>query len=589
METAVQSTNQNRKKVRVSLDSLPFDVLLRIVSFLMPSWEEGAPPSYEWTFLLARNVLGFSCVSPAACLAVLATLKEAKLDNLDIEFFQARSAGHPSDEFLFYAFTAALDVVTRANPVHLNILRPDLMRNRHSIQCCRYTAWHLLGVGNSPDLQIGEIIGQNRTTTTCLSVAEARLLTKVPLKWLALGSFRDFPKEQVYIVLKKLLQSFGHSLTEIWLFGSEDAAHNAILDSLDSLKNVKHMRVATNKNLSGSGGDPNMFLLRLLSGHHHQRISLKTLIAGDRQHLRFGQVEHTGTSGSVIQFTGMSFSSLHYVEARRISHIEFRIHNMSFAAVEAFEETSFFPDLESVCITCNTLIASEELTISRRSNVLKRITSLHIGENVFPPINGDAVYSLKNNDISYLTRNCPNLREFEARYELANVSLLGTLVRGLRFLKDFDVWELVPDHLAFLPPFTHSEVNVSKTIMSDLLRSEASLSRLSFTRIYVTADVYVEVLKRFGTSLHYLQLPLTSSSAASSDESHEVELKYSEDDAIFVLKTIPIYCERLRLINLSRGAPIESNMDIGHLSEVAHEVKEAMWKKRGVKSLKVYL
>ncbi|KAI0565792.1 hypothetical protein FGB62_14g238 [Gracilaria domingensis] len=588
MESDVQSTNRKRENAQVSLDSMPFDILLRIVSFLMPSYDEGGSLTYEWTFLLANNVLSFSCVSPAACMAVLTTLKDAKLDRLDIEFFQTRNTAHASDEALFAATTAVLDVVNRANPVHLHILRPTLMRKCHSVQCCRYTAWHLLGVGNTPDLQLGEIVGQNRTTTTCLAVAEARLLTKVPLKWLALGSFRRFPKEQVYTVLKKLLQGFGDTLTEIWLFGSEEAAHNAILDALDSLKNLKHMRVATNRDNPPTSGDPNMFLLRLLSEHHYKRISLKTLIAGDRQHLRFGQVEHVGVSGSVVQFTGMCFSPLHYIEARGISHIEFRIHQMSFLALEALDETALFPDLETVCITCNALIIPVEQGRSRMSNVLDKITNLQVGENVFPPVNDDAVYSLKNSDISYITRNCINIREFEARYELANVPMLGSLVSGLKHLKDFDVWELVPDHCAFLPSFTQAEVMVSKRILNDILKSQASLSRLSFTRIYVTVDVYVEVLKRFGRSLDYLQLPLTSSYATSSDKSQEVELRYSDDDAKSVLRAIPVHCERLRLINLSRGAPTESNLKTGLLSEVASEVKAAM-RKRGIKSLKVYL
>eukprot|EP00178_Gracilaria_changii_P000898 TRINITY_DN1118_c0_g1_i1.p1 TRINITY_DN1118_c0_g1~~TRINITY_DN1118_c0_g1_i1.p1 ORF type:complete len:596 (+),score=62.92 TRINITY_DN1118_c0_g1_i1:283-2070(+) len=589
MQVDVKCTTHNHPKVPVSLDTVPFDVLLRIASFLMPSYEEGRSLSYDWTFLLASNVLAFSCVSPSACMAVLTTLKQARLDSLDIEFFQTRNTPHPSDEVLFSATAAALHVINTANPIHLHLLRPHLMKKHHSISCFRYTAWHLLGVGNSPDLQLGEIIGQNRTTTTCLTVAEARLLTKVPLKWLALGSFRHYPKEQVYIVLKKLLKGFGGTLTDLWLFASEEAAHNAILDSLDSLTNLRQMRVATNKDTSPASGDPNMFLLRLLSGHHYKRISLKTLIAGDRQHLRFAQVEHTQVSGTIVQFAAMSFTPIHYIEARGISHIEFRIHELSFLAMEALARTALLPDLQNICIACNMFIVPEEQRYSRVSNVLDKITILQISEVLFPPVNDDAVYSLKNSDIAYIIRNCTNVQKFEARYELANVPMLGSLVSSLKLLKDFNVWELVPDTCLFLPPFTKSEVAVSKMIMKDVLKAETPLYRLSFTRIYVTADVYVEVLKRFGGSLNFLQLPLTTSTAMSSEESHEVELKYSDDDAIFVLRAIPIYCKRLRIINLSRGTPTDSSLNTGLLGEVASEVKASMRKKRGNKSLNIYL
>ncbi|PXF42167.1 hypothetical protein BWQ96_08087 [Gracilariopsis chorda] len=590
VERDTEKRTQSRRAKHMSLDTLSFDVLLRIISFLLPPREENGSLSIEWTFSVASNLLSLTCISPASCEAVLTTLKEAKLDKLNIDFFQGRRESHATDDYLLWAASAACQVISRRNPVHLHLLRPEWLKRSHATCCFRYTAWHLLGVGNSHDLQLGEIVGRIRTTKTCLIVAEARLLTQIPLKWLALGSFRGFPQEQVYVILKRLLRGFGDTLTEVWLFGSDDAAYNAVLDTLDHLVALRHMRVATNQIETESRGDPRMFLLRLLSGHHYGKISLKTLIAGEREHLRFGHVEHVehlSSVGTVVQFTGMSFSHIRSMEGRGIRHIEFRLQQMSFSAIEVLEETALLPNLETVCISCNELQIPMKRNCSTRSNFLDKITSLQASEAVLPSVNEGANYTLKQNDIAYITANCVSIQKFEARYKLADASSLGSLVKGLSCLRDFDIWQSVPEQCMSLPSLTKSEVLASNTIMTDILRSQAPLERLAITRIYVTAPTYVKVLEKFCSSLEHLQMPLTSSRARRDDDA--LEMKYFHEDAVAVLRGISKYCKRLKLINISCDlVPVEScNSDIG-LREEAYEVQKAM-RRRGIDTVEIFL
>lgn len=584
---------QSRKAKCMSLDTLPFDVLLRIISFLLPPRDKSGSLSYSWTCSVACNLLSLTCISPASCEAVLFTLKKARLDKLTIDFFQGRKESHASDNYLLWAACAAWQEISKRNPVHLDLLRPDWLKRSHGTCCFRYIAWHLLGAGNSHDLQLGEIVGRVRTTKTSLTIAEARLLTQVPLKWLAIGSFSGFPHEQVYVILKRLLRGFGGTLAEIWLFGSDDAVHHAVLDTLDHLVALRHMRVATNQAnpvAVESQGDPRKFLLRLLSEHHYGKVSIKTLIAGQREHLRFGHIEHEehlSSGGTIVQFTGTLFSPIRYMEGGGIRHIEFRLQQMSFSAIEVLEETALLPNLETVCISCNELQIPKKRKCLTRSNVFDKITSLQVSDVVLPSVNENGSYSLRPEDIAYIATNCGRIQKFEAQCKLADASLLGSMVKGLNYLRDFDVWQSVPpEQCTNLPSLTKPEVLASNSIMAGFLQSHAPLKRLVITRIYVTAPTYVKVLERFSDSLEHLEMPLTSSRIRLDDDS--IEMKYFPEDAVAVLKGISKYSKRLNLISMSSNVvPHEFCNDHTELREETSEVQEVM-RGRGIDALDIF-
>lgn len=581
-----QMPSQKRESAIISLHTLPFDVMMRIISFLMPQRDATNPPSHNWTFLLVRNVLSLACISQSACEAVLTTLKFANLDKFDIDFFKTNTQTHSTDNTLLSAAAAACQVLSKPHPTHLRLLAPNSMLHYHSPSCSRYTAWHLLGAGNTPDLALGEIIGRFRTTKSCLAVAEARLLTRAPLKWLALGSFKQFPPQVVYTVLNKLLRTVGSTITEIWLFGSGEAVHNAILDTFDSLPNLKHLRIATDGVTKESQGDPKMFLLRLLFQHHHANTSLSTIIAADRQFLRFGQVEKVSSKGIVLQFTGARFTAFPYLEGREVRHMEFSFQHLHLDVLECFEQAALLPNLETVSISCEELHTPKQWIHSSRSNFFGKITKVQISKRIFPSAIETPVYTVKDTDLLYLRQNCLHIRSFKACYDLAAVPSLGSFVAELPHLVELEMWDSDPVDGGLSHELSHLEVEASTKILEDLLKSNSPLQRLSIARICITADMYIEVLKRFGATLRYIHLPLTSSITHLSDEF--VDTKYSDHDAAKVLRAIPKFCKMLEDFNIGWGVLYKSENLTENLTQEAMEVQEAM-KKHGISRIRICL